>query len=203
MRFKLNVLLAPLFSASLVACSGSNDTDATEPGMNDNGMTENVSGESNAARYLGSFRTDCIIDGDDDPDYFVFGFDFTPTEFTYRFASYLDEACTTQISATGASTTTTVNGTYLNNGSQTTMTGLTADLLTLNLLSASRQIEEVNGSASPVIELTEADVPFLNQSVDLQVYIDDSEVLYVSKLFIFGPGSGSQDINLEFPFRKQ
>ncbi|MBX2835661.1 MAG: hypothetical protein KTR35_02325 [Gammaproteobacteria bacterium] len=179
-QIKIGILL--LVSLFVMSCSSSNKDADTSGG----------------ASYIGNWMTECAlanIAGIQDT-YFIYEIRLATDGWQYVQSGYLDENCTSQTEGneeTGGSArgTLTMAGTFNDSGSVTTSDGLEANNLSLNIATLTNTLDESESESSPL----------LGETIDVLVFVNDADILYIDGGLIIDGTAGALALN--HPFTRQ
>ena len=179
-------LSAALLLAFTVAACDSDDDETVVPEM--------ITAETSA--FVGEWATDCVPFGalPDSDIYAIYSVQFDATEWEYVIASFVDESCTTQMVGTeeaGRTTsTTTISGTYIDQGTETTTDGLAANRLSLTLLAGSNTLDEPGDDSGFLI----------GEVNDALVFVNDADVLFIDAALVGSAAASGSTLSLTLPF---
>ncbi len=179
-RFSTAILLA----FAVAACDSDDETVVSETTT------------AGTSAFIGEWVTGCVpFSAISDRDiYAIHRVQFDATEWEYVIATFLDEGCTTQMVGTeeaGTTTsTTTLSGTYTDQGSETTADGLAANRLSLVLLAGSNTLDEPGEDSGFLI----------GESNDALVFVNDANVLFFDAALVGGAAESGNSLSLTLPF---
>ena len=200
MRSLITYFLVVFLFGFLVGCSSDDDdfdNDVTGSGTDAGSEIGDETDTDTPAVFIGSWRSACTVDRDDDGDFdaLIYGFDFTENTYVFSFTTFLDENCTSPEAGSELLSVFRFDGSYSSVGQVTTTTGLIANALVLSIDSGSLRC--------PDGEIKPADLSGLvDTTPQLLLFVDDSDVLFVDDLFFLATPD-TNTLILDVPFQRQ